>query len=454
MQPNYKYSLDKSSKKHLCPQCNKRRFTLYIDTETNEPLPAIYGKCDRSDNCTYHLNPYKDGYAKDQLAGDKQAIDWKPKPKAKPIYFDLETFKQTLNPERYEINTFIENLLKTVKFPFDIESITKVIELYYLGTVAKGYLTGANTFPFIDINGNVRAVQVKQFDKANHTTQTNFLHSIIEKHHTRNKTALPAWLQAYNKNESKVSCLFGEHLLSKYPNNPIALVEAPKTAIYGTLYLGQPEHPKNFIWLAVYNKSSFSIDKLKVLKGRDVFVFPDLSKDGSTYKEWETKAKEYQKLLTGTRFVFSDLLERLATKEQKEQGADIADVLINLDWKAFRKDFLGICSRVEKKPPPTPEPWEMITPPTEQPKKEHPEDWSETIKELESYFLNAQNLNSPIELNKGAKIISVPQFIESHLRIVKYNNGKKIFIPYLNRLQELKSILIKQAIIVNNNKIQ
>jgi hypothetical protein len=83
----------------------------------------------------------------------------------------------------------------------------------------------------------------------------------------------------------------------------------------------------------------------------------------------------------------------------------------------------------------------MITPPTEQPKKEHPEDWSETIKELESYFLNAQNLNSPIELNKGAKIISVPQFIESHLRIVKYNNGKKVFIPYLNRLQELKSNL-------------
>ena len=125
-----------------------------------------------------------------------------------------------------------------------------------------------------------------------YTMQTNFLHSIIEKHHTQNKTPLPAWLQAYQTNESKVSCLFGEHLLSKYPNNPIALVEAPKTAIYGTLYLGQPEHPKNFIWLAVYNKSSFSFDKLKVLRGRTVYVFPDLSKDGNTFKEWETKAKE------------------------------------------------------------------------------------------------------------------------------------------------------------------
>ena len=53
--------------------------------------------------------------------------------------------------------------------------------------------------------------------------------------------SLPNWLTPYKKNESKVSCLFGEHLLSKYPHNPIALVEAPKTAIYSTLYFGTPE---------------------------------------------------------------------------------------------------------------------------------------------------------------------------------------------------------------------
>lgn len=127
---------------------------------------------------------------------------------------------------------------------------------------------------------------------------------------------------------------------------------------------------------------------------------------------------------------------------------------LSIEPTTNRKDFLGICSRVEKKPLPTPEPWELITPPTEQLKKGQPEDWSETIKELESYFLNAQNLNDPIQLNRGTNIISVPQFIQSHLTIVKANNGKKIITPYLKRLQELKSILIKQAIIVNNNKIQ
>lgn len=442
-----RYTLDKSSKKHLCPQCNKKRFVLYIDIETNEYLPAKYGRCDRLDNCAYHLNPYKDNYLNSGSIENKQANDWKPKPKPKTFYFDLETFKQTLKPERYDVNIFIQNLVKRVKYPFDVEDITKVIELYYLGTVSNGYRAGANTFPFIDIDGNIRAIQVKQFDNNNHTTGTDFLHSIIEKHHNRNKTPLPAWLKAYNNNESKVSSLFGEHLLSKYPNNPIALVEAPKTAIYGTLYLGQPEQPKNFIWLAVYNKSSFSFDKLKVLKDRDVFVFPDLSKDGSTFKEWQTKANEYQKLLSGTRFVFSDLLERMATPEQKEQGADIADVLINLDWRLFRKEQSDLKpQKIEIIEPATTtlEACELVTNETEYKetiKTEQPESWSDTIKELEAYFLNAQTLNNPIQLKAGTKIIRVPQFIESYLTIVKANNGKELFKPYLNRLQELKTIL-------------
>jgi hypothetical protein len=76
-----------------------------------------------------------------------------------------------------------------------------------------------------------------------------------------------------------------------------------------------------------------------------------------------------------------------------------------------------------------------------QPIREQPEDWSGIIKELESYFLNAQTLNDPVQLNTGTKIINAPQFIKSHLTIIKANNGKLIFRPYLNRLQELKTIL-------------
>jgi hypothetical protein len=281
----------------------------------------------------------------------------KPCERKEPVFIPVDVFKQTLQPDRYEQNIFIQNLLSRVAFPYDTKEIEKVISLYYLGTVANGYRAGAITFPFIDLKGNVRAIQVKQFDETNHTTITDFLHSIIEKHHSRNNKPLPEWLEAYTKQEKIVSCLFGEHLLSKYPFNPVALVEAPKTAVYGTLYFGLPEKKDTLIWLAVYNKGSFSLDKLKVLQGRDVFTFPDLSKDGSTFNEWKTKANEIQNQLPGTRFIFSDLLEQYAPETDKIKGNDLADYLINLDWRKFRKHLptqetiivkTDICEKREK----------------------------------------------------------------------------------------------------------
>lgn len=345
MNTSHRYSLDKSSKKFTCPECNKKRFVRFIDTTTGDYLPSQYGRCDKGDG-HYFLDPRKDGYSKmiwEQERGSRSEIpnNWKPQrkkaipqPRPEPVFFDFDTFTQTLKD--YDKNTFIQNLLNTVQFPFAVEDVTKIIQLYRLGTISHGYRTGAITFPFIDIKGNVRAVQVKQFDEANHTTGTDFLHSIIEKHHTRNNIPLPEWLQSYIKEDKRISCLFGEHLLGKHPNADIYLFEAPKTAIYSTLYFGVPEQ-SNAICLAVYNKSSFSIDRLKVLQGRFVYVFPDLSKDGNTFKEWETKAKEYESRLPGTRFIFSDLLEQLAPERDKGEGNDLADYLIKQDWRLFRK---------------------------------------------------------------------------------------------------------------------
>ena len=462
----HQYSLEKGSKKHHCPDCNKKTFVLYIDTETGDYLPEQYGRCDRESNCSYHLNPYSDGYAKailEQERGNRWDLpnNWKPQrkkvtpqPPPEPVLFDFDTFKQTLQPERYEKNTFIQNLFYRVQFPFEVDEVTKVIQLYRLGTVANGYRAGANTFPFIDIKGNLRAVQVKQFDEQNHTTGTDFLHSIIEKHHTRNNKSLPEWLEAYTKQDKRISCLFGEHLLSKYHSNPVALVEAPKTAVYGTLYFGLPETPESLIWLAVYNKSSFSFDKLKVLKGRFVYVFPDLSKDGNTFKEWETKAKEYESRLPGTRFIFSDLLEQLAPERDKSEGNDLADYLIKQDWRLFRK-------RNIQEQPPQPEPKKVtkVTKVTHQqnilfshvaplPKVEamrvvQPQDWSNDIAELEKYFSELILPKEPILLSPGVTIFRADTFIQSHLDTIQANEGNKYFLPHLNRLQDLKSIIDK-----------
>lgn len=468
MNTEHRYIFEKGSKKHLCPECTKKRFVRYIDTETGEYLPDQYGRCDRESKCGYFLNPYKDGYAKtirEQEQGNK--TDWKPqqpkrikKPVNKPkrAFIPVEVFNRTR--AGYEQNTFIQNLLTRVAFPFEVQDIEKVISLYHLGTIQNGYRAGANTFPFIDVQGNVRAVQVKQFDEQNHTTGTDFFHSIIEKHHTRNNKSLPDWLEAYNKNETKVSCLFGEHLLSKYPYNPIALVEAPKTAIYGTLYFGFPEQPTSLLWLAVYNLSSLNLNKCKALKGRNVYLFPDLSKDGKAFELWSNKANEIQKRLQGTFFHVSDLLEQLAPQQDKEQGKDIADYLIKQDWRLFRKQDIKETPQPEPEPVETstrekseksetekktffsqPEPQYKVEVFQPEPIKEQPENWGNTIAELESYFAGIELPTQPVKLNKCSTITDCSLFIESHFAAVKANNCKRTFLPYLNRLQELKQVL-------------
>jgi hypothetical protein len=451
----YRFILDKSSKKSTCPNCNKRTFVKYIDTETGEYLPEQYGNCDRLDNCNYKLNPYKDGYAK-AIKHTELPKYWKPQqkkviPQQTPelVFFDFDTFKQTLQPERYSQNSFIQNLLNSVQFPFEKKDLETVINLYRLGTVVNRYLAGAITFPFIDINQRIRAVQVKQFDKQNHTIKTTFLHSIIEKIQTQNKKPLPKWLNDYLKQDKKITCLFGEHLLSKYHSNPVALVEAPKSAVYGTLYFGLPDNPKNFIWLSIGAKGYLNFDKIKVLQGRNVVVFPDTSNNGNTYKEWETKVKEYQNKLSNTSFIFSDLLERLTSESQKQKGIDVADVLITHDWRKYREN------NTKPKEQTKPEAQKEVEISKNQPalndfilpfnSKKFTIDWSNDIAEIKNYFATIELPKQAIKLNTGTTITDCKKFVINHLNFVEFNNGKRTFLPYLERLKELRTI-------VNNNK--
>jgi len=463
----HRYILDKSSKKYLCPVCNKKRFVRYIDIQTGNYLPENYGRCDREVDCHTLNDPYSDGYAKmirEQEQG-KFSCNWKPHrqtprpkalPKPEPVFIPVDVLKRTL--QGYEQNIFIQNLLSRVSFPFEVQHIEKIISLYYLGTVCNGYRTGAITFPFFDNIESIRAIQVKQFDQKNHTTGTDFLHSIIEKHYTKHNKALPEWLKAYNKNELKISCLFGEHLLNKYPCNPIALVEAPKTAIYGTLYFGFPEQPENLLWLAVYNLTSLSFNKCKVLKGRDVYLFPDLSKNGKAFELWSNKAKEFEKRLPGTKFIVSDPLEKNANESERLKGCDLADYLIKQDWRNFRTKTI-----MQKPEPALAETSEKCEPSnktfslqveslpqvkilnseySDTIKKEPPENWTQDITELETFFSTVNLPDRSIKLNPHTTITDVPKFIESHITPVKANNGNRTFVPYLNRLQELKQVLI------------
>ncbi|WP_288955751.1 DUF6371 domain-containing protein [uncultured Polaribacter sp.] len=458
----YRYTFEKGSKKHQCPACNKKRFVRYIDVETQKYLPINYGRCDREANCGYHLNPYKNGYAKDNtIKNDFVYQTIKPTVKPKQVFIPKDVLYKTRTG--YEENNFIQNLLNNIAYPFKATDVEKTIAQYHLGTITKGYRKGATTFPFIDIDNNVRAIQVKQFDSYNHTTGTDFLHSIMTKHYKRTNQQIPNWLDGYNKNETKVSCLFGEHLLNKYPQNPVALVEAPKTAIYGTLYFGFPYNPKNMLWLAVYNLSSLNLKKCKALKGRKVFLFPDLSKEGKAFDLWSQKAQRIQEQLENTVFYVSDLLEQLASKEEREKGNDIADYLIKLNWKEFRtKENRTIPKELEVEKITSQSIQEIKTydkidniknsiiekqqiknSNLKQVQKEKKENWTVEIELLETFFKKYNLPNKEIRLNNSTVISNPQKFIDSHLAFVKANNGNNIYLPYLERLQKLKDILTK-----------
>ena len=328
----YRYTLERGSRKHVCPACGHKRFVRYIDRETGEYLPAQYGRCDREDDCRYHLNPYTDGYGRD--GGGVPSVPFRlmaPRRKAAatacaPVLVPAEVYTpfEAAGME----SGFARNLRYNVPFPFPDTDISKVVRLYRLGAVTGGRFAGGVCFPFIDGGGGVRAVQVKCFDDTNHTTATTFLHALLSR---------GDWVADYEKQEKKITCLFGAHLLEKYPRNPVALVEAPKTAIIGTLYFGFPDEGENVpVWVAVYNKSSFTPDKLHVLAGRRVEVWPDLSKDGATFNEWKAKAEAMAAENCRLSFRFNDYLEEIATDEQRTRGLDLADFLIDCDWRETR----------------------------------------------------------------------------------------------------------------------
>jgi hypothetical protein len=72
---------------------------------------------------------------------------------------------------------------------------------------------------------------------------------------------------------------------------------------------------------------------------------------------------------------------------------------------------------------------------------ENTEPWNE-LDEIERYFKEVE-LPESIRLNEASEITDVPKFIESHIETVRHNEDRKVSLPYLDRLRELKDLLTK-----------
>jgi hypothetical protein len=283
----YKYSLDKSSKKFICPNCDKKTFVKYIETETVNYLSDEFGRCDRESNCGYHSNPkgeFNNFFEVKYIAPPE------------PSFHNYELVSQS--GRNFTQNNFIQ-FLKTLFTPDEIKN---AILKYLIGT--SKHWSGATVFWQIDNNEKVRHGKVMLFNfetgkrqkRADGKAYINSVRSILK-------------LENFNLNQ----CLFGLHLINESNQKTIAIVESEKTAVLMSVF------KPNYVWVATGMKGGFKYENLKPIKNYKIIAFPDKSE----FNDWHNKAIALNAV--GFKIVVSDWLEQT----DNEDGSDLADVYID-----------------------------------------------------------------------------------------------------------------------------
>ncbi len=409
--------LDKSSKKYICPKCDKKTFVIYLTDEGKE-INNNVGRCDREDQCGLHYSP-KEYYSDNGIDKPIERTKYTPPPIKPPYYIDIELIKGSLS--HYDKNNFVQFLEKR----FGKEVTTKAVERYFIGTSKRW--NGANIFYQFDEVGKCRTGKImlynpetgKRIKEPNNCI--DWLHTKINK-------------PDYNLNQ----CLFGSHLF-KDRTKVVNIVESEKTAVICSIFYPQ------CIWVATGGKENLKLLNASSLKNRDVTLYPDLK----AFDKWSAKTKELN-------FQVSDYLERIATPEQREAGEDLADFLLRLPPPNYLKDDAEnpVFATIKKSdetailPEPIKEDFKAVciiesinkTPVFEAIKKEVKEDWSEEIEELKKYFDTANLPPDPIRLNQCTVINNSKKFIECSLIRAMANNGNAWFRPEIDRLIELKKL--------------
>ena len=291
--------------RYHCPVCNHRNktFVRYIDTQTNEQINENVGRCNREDKCNYHYTPKQYFESNNIQLPISNSQNQPPKPQPPTSFIQQQLFTQTLS--NYHANNFVQFLLNL----FGTGITQQLLNTYFIGT--SKHWQGASIFWQINTQGKIHTGKIMLYDAQtgkrikqpfNHIT---WVHKLINQ-------------PQFNLKQ----CLFGEHLI-KGNKKPIAIVESEKTAIIASIYLPQ------YIWLAVGSLSNLTYEKCSTLQGRNVVLFPDLN----AFDKWNCQAKSLKHIAN---FQVSNLLETKATDEERKQGLDLADYLLQTPLSQFQ----------------------------------------------------------------------------------------------------------------------
>ena len=308
----YRFHLQKYKygSKISCPSCGKPRcFVKYVDAEGKIVFPDNVGKCDHENSCGYHYTPkeyfndYPDVLSRNQGVSESfrvtacKSVDKKPVCIA-PSYIASSYVDKSLS--HYEINPLYRYLCNV----FGEEETIRLFQLYRIGTSAKW--GGSAVFWQIDMNGLVRTGKIMCYNP-----ETG--------HRIKEPQAFVSWAHSELRMPDfhLKQCLFGEYLLKSSTSSPVMLVESEKTAVIMSHFI------PDYLWLATGGKNGcFNREAMQVLRDRNVTLLPDL---GAT-EQWKAKSAMLSEICK--KVSVSDILERIATEEQCNQGLDIADFFL------------------------------------------------------------------------------------------------------------------------------
>lgn len=210
-----------------------------------------------------------------------------------------------------EMQSTESSLVRCMHLIFAPALVEHIVEEYQLGNYESWKYPDCTAFPSIDRWGKVHNIKTQHY--CTDPNSSSFFHCDDKKHILwlgsiwSDKGILPADATFNNV------CLFGEHLLNKYPTAKVALVESPKNAI-----VGAAEFPE-YVWVASGNKL-LKREILLPLTNRDVIVFPDLD----AHNEWEKTIAKNQDIAN---FHISHFLRTKSSPDNPK--SDIADYIIN-----------------------------------------------------------------------------------------------------------------------------
>ena len=204
-------------------------------------------------------------------------------------------------PRRVLEATMSENCayLAWLESRYGSERALRIADEYYVGGIADRAV-----FWQVDGEGCIRTGKIMAYDE--HTGKrlkgegtVDWVHAVM-----RREGSLP-------EDWELVQCMYGEHLLTRYPDRDVALAEGAKTAHIGAMLM------PNMVWVAVDSMMALTTDMLRPLKGRRVILFPD---EGKGYEVWSERIASIAEEV-GFKYMVSSFMEG------REKGGDIADLV-------------------------------------------------------------------------------------------------------------------------------